>query len=60
MGRSNLGETHAKELTFRKAIASAPHSVTTIVSLLSRVMVKAKITKNLILPINKNLVVSSP
>ena len=44
--------------TLRNAIASAPHWVTTRVSLVSRVRVKAKMMKNLMAPMSKNLVTS--
>ena len=46
-------------LTFRNAMASAPHCVTIRVSLVSRVSVSAMIMKNLIDPINKNFSTSS-
>ena len=45
-------------LTFRKAMASAPHSATTMASFPSRVSVSAITTKNLIDPMSKNLVIS--
>jgi hypothetical protein len=44
--------------TLRKAMASAPHCVTTSVSLVSLVKVKAKMIKNLMEPIKRNLVTS--
>lgn len=47
-----------KRLTLRNAIASAPHCVTTSVSLVSRVRVSAIITKNLMAPMRRNFLTS--
>lgn len=44
--------------TLRKAIASAPHCVTTRVSLVSRVSVNAMIIKNFMDPMSRNFIVS--